>query len=388
MAIYLGENEVGFNTTYGGIVPSGTSTIIENGIYDVTNFASASVSVAGGGGGITADDVAMRTISGDISGNASYIGDNAFRNCSALTTVSFPSATYISSYAFYNCSALTSANFPNTTYIGSYAFDGCPALTTVSSPKVTNISTYAFYNCSALTAASFPSATYIASNAFRSCSALTTVSFPNATTISTYAFAGCSALTTVSFPKATSIGASAFYSCSKLTTVSFPSATTISSNAFGYCYNLLSLYLLGSSIPTLRTGAFDSTPIGGYTDSTSGVYGSIFVPSSLYDQYIVATNWSLYSSRIVSLYSIYTVYYSSLTYWFENGMTWEDFIVNNSTYNNAYRPNYFYGIRNNHVRFNDEYNGYGYDVKTSNNSYVNATDTISANYSYEFIVSA
>ena len=45
MAVYLGENEVGFNTTYGGIVPSGTYNITENGTYDVTNYESAAVNV-------------------------------------------------------------------------------------------------------------------------------------------------------------------------------------------------------------------------------------------------------------------------------------------------------------------------------------------------------
>ena len=75
----------------------------------------------------------------------------------------------------------------------------------------------------------------------------------------------------------------------------------ISSYAFAYCYNLLSVYLLGSSIPLITSTTFSSTPIAGYTTSTDGVYGSIYVPASLYNDYISATNWSVYSARIVSV---------------------------------------------------------------------------------------
>ena len=49
--------------------------------------------------------------------------------------------------------------------------------------------------------------------------------------------------------------------------------------------------------------AFTSTPISNYTTSTGGVYGSIYVPESLYSSYIASTNWVTYSDRFVSLTS-------------------------------------------------------------------------------------
>ena len=76
-----------------------------------------------------------------------------------------------------------------------------------------------------------------------------------------------------------------------MSVASFPVCYTIESNAFRGCYTLLSLYLSGSEVCFLRnSNAFSGTPIAGYTESTSGVYGSIYVPASLYSSYIASTN--------------------------------------------------------------------------------------------------
>ena len=234
--------------------------------------------------------------------NVTYIGNNAFMSCSNLQAVNFPVATEIGSCAFQRCSSLTTVSFPVVTSIGASAFDGCSSLTTASFPVATSIGSYAFYGCSSLTTISFPSVTIISANAFNNCSRLATLSFPSVTSIGNSAFQSCSALTTVSFPVATSIGGYAFQTCVSLTTASFPVATSIGSYVFYNCVRLTSFYLTGSSIPALsNSNAFTSTPIAGYTSKTGGQYGSIFVPSSLYQSYLTATNWSYFSSRFVSI---------------------------------------------------------------------------------------
>jgi predicted nicotinamide N-methyase len=109
----------------------------------------------------------------------------------------------------------------NVTTIGISAFDSCTALTSVSLPSAATIGGSAFINCTALTSVSLPNATTIGSLAFINCTALTSVSLPNATTIGGSAFSVCTALASVSLPNATTIGAQVFYGCPVLTSVYF-----------------------------------------------------------------------------------------------------------------------------------------------------------------------
>ena len=208
----------------------------------------------------------------------------------------------IQNYNFYNCTNLTEINFPKCERIGIYAFYNCSNLTSVSFPKCTSIGDNTFCYCTNLTKIDFLDCTSIGMSAFRSCYNLISVNFPNCISIESYAFQSCTNLTSISFPNCSYIGNTAFQSCHSLTTISFPKCISIGEYAFRNCFNLLSLYLMGSSIPKLvSTTAFLSTPISNYTTSTGGIYGSIYVPASLYNDYLTATNWSVYSARIVSV---------------------------------------------------------------------------------------
>ena len=201
------------------------------------------------------DFTALKTVSGagvTSIGNYAFCGSSDYNGPAALTSVSFPAATAIGSYAFYYCGALTSVSFPAATAIVQGAFRDCTALTSVSFPAAASIGFEAFRDCAALTSASFPAATAIGSYAFYYCGALTSVSFPAAASIGSSAFQH-TALTSASFPAATTIGSSAFQHTA-LTSVSFPAAAAIYDSAFSRCPNLRFTLSGAGSLSTLEEG--------------------------------------------------------------------------------------------------------------------------------------
>ena len=209
------------------------------------------------------------------------IGNDAFRDCSSLTSVTIPhSVTSIGRCAFYDCSSLTSVTIPNSvTNIGDWAFRGCSSLTSVTIPNsVTSIGNYAFHDCSSLTSPLYNAHCFaymptsysgaytipegieqIAAGAFCDCSSLTSVTIPNSvTSIGERAFKGCSSPTSVTIPNSvTSIGESAFEDCSSLTSVTIPnSVTSIGNYAFKGCEKLGTL-VLGDKVKNIGYEAFN-----------------------------------------------------------------------------------------------------------------------------------
>ena len=222
------------------------------------------------------------------------IGDDAFRDCTGLTSIVIPdSVTSIGDCAFEGCTGLLrSVTVGNgVESIGWSAFSGCTGLTSIVIPdSVTSIDSYAFSGCTGLTSITLPfvgatkdgtsnthfgylfganesyyNGSYVPSSlkavvitgginiglfAFDGCTGLTSITIPDSvTSIGSYAFRGCTSLTSVTIPDSvTSIGDGAFSRCTSLTSVVIPdSVTTIGGSAFKGCTGLTSVTFINTT---------------------------------------------------------------------------------------------------------------------------------------------
>ena len=133
----------------GGVKPSGTLEISENGVFDVYSYASANVKVPTGGFNEREVTEGVYDIV-NLNNSASYVHYYAFQSNLSLMTVDLPDCAVVYEGAFEGCKNLTAVNLPMCNSIGSSGFGICYSLSQVNLPIVKTIGQTAFTNCSAL----------------------------------------------------------------------------------------------------------------------------------------------------------------------------------------------------------------------------------------------
>ena len=216
----------------------------------------------------------------ELSGKVTSIGDEAFLDCTYLTSITMPEGLVsIGAGAFTNCGFLEEITIPDSvTSIGQNAFERCSSLMSITIPiKVSSIGTQAFSWCWRLTEINVSSGnenfmseagilynkdktrliacpagksepieipgtvTFIGDYAFLGAGCMTDITLPEGVrSIGIESFSVCS-LDSITLPDSlVSIGDNAFFACDKLKDISIPSNVTYFGwNVFGNCDDLV-----------------------------------------------------------------------------------------------------------------------------------------------------
>ena len=238
------------------------SSIADNAFLDCTNISS--VKFVG-----TINDWAR--ISFASSANPMLYTTNFLLNDNIVTSITLDNTVNsISKYAFYNFVNVTDITLSNSvTEVGALAFANCTKLTTLNMPSsITSLGSSILENCSAITTITLP---FLGSSSTSSQpikwlfgvynntnipSTLTNISILGGA-ITDNAFLECSNIRTIQLPDTiTSMGNNVFYNCTSLESVNIPSSlTTISAYTFYNCSKITGI-TLGSNIQTINAYAF------------------------------------------------------------------------------------------------------------------------------------
>ena len=230
-----------------------TFAFVDNGIYyKILSEADMTVEIFGGSVKYTGDVVIPESVTyNDVTYSVVSIGEEAFYQCSNLTSVVIPnSVKTIGNMAFRNCSNLTGVVIPNSVKtIGDEAFYGCNSLTSITFGNgIESVGSRAF-------------ASSIATVNIADLSAWCKINFENVeanpVSISEKLYLNGELVTDLVVPNdVTEIGSYVFYYCTALKSIIIPdNVTSIGKGAFGNCYKAEHLSL-GDGLATIGDYAF------------------------------------------------------------------------------------------------------------------------------------
>ena len=260
------------------------------------------------------------------TGNITWIAQNGFRGCTALSSIDTSNITSIGSSAFQGCTALTTCIWPTSvTTIPVSCFSGCTNLESLGSKiSPTQVNNLAFKDCNKLTQddINLSSIVTIGTEAFKNSGISGVVNLTNCTYIGTGAFDDC-AVTEIHAPNLT-LGSGTFrnitvFDAPKLGGVSpsFESNTNLTTLILDFD-NIIEIPNWGWDNCTSLTGTFDFAKLqkvgakafnnGHYNivirrteavcefinwgDQFGTFSGTIYVPDSLLSAYRSHAEWS------------------------------------------------------------------------------------------------
>ncbi len=203
--------------------------------------------------------------------NCPFYGDTALKNVTLKPGLTAISGHYYNDFGveyggLFAYSGIEELTIPDSvTKIGEQAFHECTALTTLhwpASDSVTEIDEGAFYGCSALSEMTIPkSVTTIGENAFENCTGLLRVEFSvdelytSEQTLGKAAFRGCAALQEVMLGnRIKKIRQHTFSGNTALAEITIPyGVTEIEANAFAGCMSLAAVFI-PASVTGIGTG--------------------------------------------------------------------------------------------------------------------------------------
>lgn len=203
--------------------------------------------------------------SGGTSGSSLQLGDDVFRGCTLLESITIPSNRILKDIpngAFIDCSSLSSVNLPNTVEtIGDDAFYWCINLPSINLPaSLTIIGNRVFFRCEKIKSLNTNNVERIGDKAFQECVALSDLTIGSKlTSIGEYAFDGCFSLNSLTIPGTViSIGSHAFERTMNIKEVTLEEGITDIADYMFCNFRDLETISLPTSLTSIGAHSFES----------------------------------------------------------------------------------------------------------------------------------